>query len=55
MIHNQNSSISEIYIIIYINKLNIVENIPKNQNKTSMDKGMGPLKDKWAFLLLRAT
>ena len=45
-------SISEFYIIIFLNKLKIVENIPppspkmnKNLIKSSVAKAMGPFKD----------
>ena len=38
-------------MIIFLNKLKIVENTPKkwkNQNKTSMVKAMGPFRDSQA-------
>ena len=38
-------SLSEFYINIFLNKLKIVENTPKNQNKTPMVKAIGPFRD----------
>ena len=43
-------NLSEFYIIIFLNKLKIVENTKneKNQNKTAMAKDMGPFRDSQA-------
>ena len=44
-------SLGEFYIVIFLNKLKLVENTPKNeknQNKTSMVKAMGPFRDSQA-------
>ena len=41
-------SLSALYIIIFLNKLKLVENTPtneKNKNKMSMAKAMGPFGD----------
>jgi hypothetical protein len=40
--------LSEFYIIIFLNKLKILENTNKNQNKTSMAKAI------WHFRVLHA-
>ena len=53
MINNYNSEVlSEFYIIIFLNKLKIVENTPKklkkNQNKISMAKALGLFRDSQA-------
>jgi hypothetical protein len=37
--------LSEFYIIIFLNKLKILENTKKNQNKTSMAKAIWPFRD----------
>ena len=41
-------SLSEFYINIFLNKLKIVENTPKKQNKTPMAKAIGPFRDSQA-------
>ena len=49
---NFHKSRSEFYIIIFLNKLKMVENThkkyEKNQNKTSVAKSMGPFRDSQA-------
>jgi hypothetical protein len=40
---------NEFYIIIFLNKLKIVESTKKNKNKTSMAKDMGPFRDSQAL------
>ena len=41
-------SLSKFYINIFLNKLKIVENTPKKQNKTPMAKATGPFRDSQA-------